>query len=237
MDLNDGFHSAISMTAIVVIKLFLLWLCNSASNKRNRNTSNSNSNSSNSKSLQYADPTLEAVAQDHWNDALSNGVSAIALLLALYSNELWWCDGVGAILISLYIIYSWYHTGKEQIEHLTGKSAPEELIEELMVLAEHFDEDRLLVDTCRAYHFGPKFLVELEVVMPIDTLLKESHDLGMELQYEIEAREEVERCFVHIDYESRDYDEHVVSKVPELREHLLRHRSNNKLYKNSAMSV
>lgn len=46
----------------------------------------------------------------------------------------------------------------------------------------------------------------------------------MELQYEIEAREEVERCFVHIDYESRDYDEHVVSKVPELREQLLRRR-------------
>jgi cation diffusion facilitator family transporter len=189
------------------------------------------------KSLQLSsiDPTLEAVAQDHWNDALSNGVSAIALLLVLYSKQLWWCDGVGAIFISIYIIHSWYHTGKEQIEHLTGKSAPSELIEELMDLAEHFDE-RLLVDTCRAYHFGPKFLVELEVVMPMDTLLKESHDLGMELQYEIEAREEVERCFVHIDYESRDYDEHVVSKVPELREHLLRHRT-NKAFKNSAMSV
>ena len=48
----------------------------------------------------------------------------------------------------------------------------------------------------------------------------------MELQYEIECREEVERCFVHIDYETRDYDEHVVSKVPELREQLLRRRAN-----------
>ena len=72
--------------------------------------------------------------------------------------------------------------------------------------------------TCTAYHFGPKFLVELEVVMPKETLLFESHDVGMELQYEIEGREEVERCFVHIDYQTRPYDEHVVSKVPELRE-------------------
>lgn len=76
----------------------------------------------------------------------------------------------------------------------------------------------MLIDVCRAYHFGPKFLVELEVVLPKNTLLFESHDLGMELQYEIESREEVERCFVHIDYEQRPYDEHVVSKVPELRE-------------------
>jgi len=225
MSFQQGYYSCISMSAIVVIKLLLLYLCNSASNKRSYGSS---------KSIQYSDPTLEAVAQDHWNDALSNGISAISLLLALYSNKLWWCDGVGAIIISVYIIYSWYHTGKEQIEQLTGKSAPQELIEELIDMSENFDE-RLIVDTCRAYHFGPKFLVELEVVMPEYTLLKESHDLGMELQYEIEAREEVERCFVHIDYESRDYDEHVVSKVPELRENWLRHRSNESL--KSTMSV
>mmetsp|Transcript_6508 Transcript_6508/g.7473 ORF Transcript_6508/g.7473 Transcript_6508/m.7473 type:complete len:149 (+) Transcript_6508:553-999(+) len=114
------------------------------------------------------------------------------------------------------VIYSWYETGKEQIEQLTGKSAPDELIDELYDLASNFDR-RMIVDVVRAYHFGPKFLVELEVVLPKDTLLFESHDLGMELQYEIESRDEVERCFVHIDYEQRPYDEHVVSKVPELR--------------------
>ena len=37
------------------------------------------------------------------------------------------------------------------------------------------------VDVVRAYHFGPKFLVELEVVLPRNTLLFESHDLGMEV--------------------------------------------------------
>lgn len=60
--------------------------------------------------------------------------------------------------------------------------------------------------------------VELEVVLPADMPLIQSHDIGMDLQYEIEGLEEVERCFVHIDYEKRDYDEHVVSKVPELRQ-------------------
>lgn len=75
-----------------------------------------------------------------------------------------------------------------------------------MAIASTFDE-RMIVDSLRAYHFGPKFLVELEMVMPKDTLLLQSHDLGMELQFLIEGREEVERCFVHIDYESRPYDE------------------------------
>jgi cation diffusion facilitator family transporter len=177
----------------------------------------STSNNRGAVTVQLADPTLEAIAQDHFNDVLSNGVAAVALLVALRDPRWWFLDPLGAIAISVYIIYSWYRTGREQIEHLTGKSAPEDLIDELKELAENFD-DRMQVDVVRAYHFGPKFLVEIEVVMPKTTLLFESHDVGMELQYEIESREEIERCFVHIDYQQRPYDEHVVSKVPELRE-------------------
>ena len=219
-----------SMVAIVVVKILLLLLCQKASYKRSLCTSNASTsnNTANTVGTVVGDSTMEALAQDHYNDALSNTVAAVALLCAMYSSDLWFVDPVGAILISIYIIYSWYHTGKEQIEHLTGKVAPEEFIEELMEVADNFDE-RMKVDTCRAYHFGPKFLVELEVVMERDTLLYESHDLGMDLQYEIEGREEVERCFVHIDYESRDYDEHVVSKVPELRDLLLKNRSRKSL--------
>ena len=56
----------------------------------------------------------------------------------------------------------------------------------------------------------------------------------MELQYEIEGREEIERCFVHIDYETRPYDEHVVSKVPELRE---KYRPGKEILFRSAQSV
>ena len=204
MDLQEGMYSLILFAVIVVAKLLLLWQCKFAFNKREIYGVDG------TKSLQSADPTLEALAQDHLNDALSNGVATIALLLALYSNKLWWCDAAGAILISLYIIYSWYSTGKEKIEHLTGRAAPEELIDKFMGLAERF-HGRFIVDTCRAYHFGPKFLVENEVVMADNTPLEKSHGLGMELQYEIEGNDDVERCVVHIDYEKRGYNDHVVS--------------------------
>lgn len=207
-----------NMLSIVLIKVGLLYLCNRAANRRLLRSSSSMDNDTESKAkTEIADSTMEALAKDHLNDVLSNIVAAFALLCALKQPSLWWLDPVGAVIISIYIIYSWYSTGKEQIEHLTGKVAPEEFIEDIVSMANAFD-DRLEVDHVRAYHFGPKFLVELEVVMPKETLLFESHDVGMELQYEIEGREEVERCFVHIDYQTRPYDEHVVSKVPELRE-------------------
>jgi len=204
---NQNMLSFWGMLFIVLIKFALLALCESAQKEQDK--------------MKFVhDSTLEALSQDHRNDAFSNAIAAVALLATMTSVNLWWVDPVGAIFISLYIIHSWYTTGQEQIEQLTGKAAPEEFIQELYNVAKNFDE-RMEVDVCRAYHFGPKFLVELEVVLPKDTLLFESHDLGMELQYEIEGREEVERCFVHIDYETRPYDEHVVSKVPELRERLV----------------
>jgi cation diffusion facilitator family transporter len=207
MDFSDQTLTSFwSLVGIIILKLALLLLCQRAAELKTAK-----------QSVQLTDPTLEALAQDHWNDALSNGVAAIALLLALRNKHLWWVDPCGAILISIYIIHSWFSTGKEQVEQLTGKAAPTEFLQELVELADNFDE-RMMVDIVRAYHFGPKFLVEIEVVLPKDTLLFESHDLGMELQYEIESRPEVERCFVHIDYETRPYDEHVVSKVPALRE-------------------
>jgi hypothetical protein len=50
--------------------------------------------------------------------------------------------------------------------------------------------------------------VELEIVMQPDTPLRESHDVGITLQHKIERLEEVDRCFVHVDYQYRDVDDH-----------------------------
>ena len=66
----------------------------------------------------------------------------------------------------------------------------------------------MAVDELRAYHFGPRFLVEVEVVMDEQTPLRESHDCGILLQHKIEALPAVERCFVHIDYQHRDGNDH-----------------------------
>ena len=50
--------------------------------------------------------------------------------------------------------------------------------------------------------------VELEVCLPADMTVRESHHLGLSLQQRIEAFPDVERCFVHIDYKKRPHEEH-----------------------------
>jgi len=104
------------------------------------------------------DPTLDALAQDYLNDALSNAAAAFAFLCTITAPRLWSIDPIGAILISVYIIYRWCATGQEQINQLTGKVARQDFINELTYIVGNHNPD-MLVNVCRAYYFGPKFLV------------------------------------------------------------------------------
>ena len=49
------------------------------------------------------------------------------------------------------------------------------------------------IDTVRAFYFGSSYLVEVDIVLPEDMLLKVAHDIGEGLQKKIEALPEVER--------------------------------------------
>ena len=66
------------------------------------------------KAKQTGNVTVDAVAQDHLNDVLSNAAALVAAMLTWLHPMLWLADPCGAIFISLYIIYSWCCTGMEQ---------------------------------------------------------------------------------------------------------------------------
>lgn len=151
--------------------------------------------------------SLDAVAEDHRNDVASNSVAIVAAAVASRWAVLWAADPVGAVLISLWIIRAWCLMGKEQADLLVGKSADPKFLDVVRELAETHDPNATL-DVVRAYHFGPKFLVEIELVMAQETPLLESHDVGILLQHKIENLDACERCFVHIDYQHRESDDH-----------------------------
>eukprot|EP00931_Biecheleriopsis_adriatica_P118536 TRINITY_DN9390_c0_g1_i1.p1 TRINITY_DN9390_c0_g1~~TRINITY_DN9390_c0_g1_i1.p1 ORF type:complete len:404 (-),score=85.94 TRINITY_DN9390_c0_g1_i1:41-1252(-) len=150
---------------------------------------------------------VKAIAQDNLNDTISNIAALIAPEMIYFGYDFWVCDPLAGILISVYIIYTWLVTGYEQVEMIVGKRADPEFLQKVQSIAEAHDP-KMQLDQLSAYHFGPKYLVELEVVMPESTTLRESHDCGIMLQHKIENLEECERCFVHIDYQLRLHDDH-----------------------------
>ena len=57
------------------------------------------------------------------------------------------------------------------------------------------------IDTVRAFHFGTKFFVEVDLGLPGSMPLAIAHEIGEQLQEQLEKLEEVERAFVHLDFE------------------------------------
>jgi len=159
----------------------------------------------------HTSAAVEAIQDDNRNDVLSNSFAIAAYIVASLRQDLWFVDPVGAIVIFLFILISWGRMGKEQVMQLVGVTATEEFITEVKELCRNHNA-KLTLDIVRAYHFGSKYLVELEVVVPADMTVKDAHDIALQLQFKVEQLEDVERAFVHVDYKTRDYDEHVLSR-------------------------
>ncbi|GJJ72167.1 hypothetical protein EMPS_04524 [Entomortierella parvispora] len=153
--------------------------------------------------------TADILATDHRNDLFVNGFGLAASLLSRYC---WWLDPTGAILVSLIILRSWVWTAYEQIQLIVGKTADPAFLKKLTYIALTHHRKILQVDTCTAYHAGNNLFVEVDVVMAPETPLIESHDISESLQIKLEALPNVERAFVHVDYETSHAPEHRKSK-------------------------
>ncbi|KAL8041634.1 hypothetical protein ABFX02_10G177300 [Erythranthe guttata] len=156
---------------------------------------------------------VRAYAKDHYFDVVTNVVGLVAAVLG--DRFYWWIDPVGAIALAVYTITNWSGTVLENAVSLVGQSAPPEVLQKLTYLVLRHDSKIKRVDTVRAYTFGVLYFVEVDIELPEDLPLIEAHAIGESLQIKIEELPEVERAFVHLDYECDHKPEHtVLSKLP-----------------------
>ncbi|KAJ7150397.1 CDF-like metal transporter [Mycena filopes] len=138
--------------------------------------------------------------EDHRNDLWIN---TFGILMSTGGSKLrWWLDPMGAIIIALGVVISWGRTIYTQFELLAGKSAPHDFLQLLIYKSATFSGEIDKIDTVRAYHSGPDYFVEVDVVMDANTPLWKAHDVSQSLQEKIEVLPNVERAFVHVDYET-----------------------------------
>lgn len=176
--------SAIMLTATGV-KLVLWIYCRSSGNK-----------------------IVRAYAKDHYFDVVTNVIGLVAAVLG--DRFYWWIDPAGAIALAVYTISNWSGTVLENAVSLVGQSAPPEVLQKLTYLVLRHHPEIKRVDTVRAYTFGVLYFVEVDIELPEDLALKDAHAIGESLQIKIEELPEVERAFVHLDYECDHKPEHSV---------------------------
>lgn len=149
-------------------------------------------------------PSVHVFYIDHRNDIVVNIFGLVMSVVG--AKVVWYLDPIGAILIALLILFSWASNAFEQVWLLVGKAAPKEYIAKLIYMSVTHDDRIIKVDTCRAYHAGQNYYVEIDIVCDENLPLKITHDIGQTLQRKIEGLSDVERCFVHVDY---DHDHNI----------------------------
>ncbi|PPQ79903.1 hypothetical protein CVT25_002959 [Psilocybe cyanescens] len=157
-------------------------------------------------SIRSKSSQVQVLWQDHRNDLWIN---AFGILMSTGGSKLrWYLDPMGAIIIALGVIISWGRTIYSEFELLAGKSAPHDFLQLLIYKCVTFTDAIEKVDTVRAYHSGPDYFVEVDIVMDENTPLWKAHDVSQQLQDKIEVLPNVERAFVHVDHEWTHVPEH-----------------------------
>ncbi|PQQ05132.1 metal tolerance protein 4 [Prunus yedoensis var. nudiflora] len=188
---------------------------------------------------------VRTYAKDHYFDVVTNIVGLVAavlgdkfcwridpvgaIILAFYTISNW----SKTVLENAGLSLSLFPTRAKV--SLVGQSAPPQVLQKLTYLILRHHSLIRRVDTVRAYTFGVLYFVELQcstpvlsspyqnfplqklvdIELPEDLPLKEAHAIGELLQIKIEELPEVERAFVHLDYECDHKPEHsVLSRLP-----------------------
>ena len=113
--------------------------------------------------------------------------------------------------IALYTMNTWTKTVIENVWALIGRTAPPEFLAKLTYLIWNHHEDIKHIDTVRAYTFGSNYFVEVDIVLRQDMLLNKAHNIGESLQVKLEQLPDIERAFVHIDFEYSHKPEHNIA--------------------------
>ncbi|KAF2194567.1 hypothetical protein K469DRAFT_650452 [Zopfia rhizophila CBS 207.26] len=148
--------------------------------------------------------------EDHRNDLFINGFGVMTSVGG--SKLVWWLDAMGAIILSTLIIFLWTRTAYSEFQLLIGVTADTNMLQLITYISMTHSPFVKQIDTVRAYHSGPRLIVEVDIVMEPEESLRATHDVAEELQIKLESLPNVERAYVHVDYETSHAPEHFLKK-------------------------
>lgn len=147
-------------------------------------------------SRELQSPAFRASAVECRNDVLVGSQALVGVMLA--KADIGVFDGISALLVGLYILYSAYHIAKENIDFLMGKAPDAELCNRIRLAADGVSAVKE-IDDLRAHYVGTQIHVELTARVPSVLSTAESHDIAEEVREAVESIPAVQRAFIHIE--------------------------------------
>lgn len=141
-------------------------------------------------------PAISATAKDSLMDVFV----AVAALVGITGVKLGYpfLDPTAGLCISVWIIYTGYKIGIENIDYLMGKAPSPSMTDEIKGAALKTAGVRA-VNTLRAHYVGNFIHVEVHVEVDKDLPTFESHAIGKAVEKGVESIRSIEKAFVHID--------------------------------------
>jgi cation diffusion facilitator family transporter len=141
-------------------------------------------------------PAIKASAVDSFCDVFTAFAALLGIVGVYYGYP--FLDPLAGLFISLWIIYTGYSIGLENIGYLMGKSPGPELISEVEAAARTIP-GVVGTNTLRAHYVGHFIHVELHVEVAKDISTFDSHEICVRVELAIERIEAVDKAFIHID--------------------------------------
>jgi len=141
-------------------------------------------------------PAIMASAQDNLADVISAGTALIGVLAASWLNPL--ADPLAGLAISVWIFRNAAGILVENLGYLTGRAAEPELLERIYAAARHvegvMDVHRVIAD-----YVGPQVRAELHVDADGEISFLVAHQISNAVRDAVEALDEVDLAFVHLE--------------------------------------
>lgn len=148
------------------------------------------------RSIELSSPAVKAAYIDSRNDILASSIALIAVIAG--NTGIGYVDDIAAILIGVYIFYSGFEVGEENVGYLTGKRAPDELMNKVKAKVGNIPGVES-IHNVRAHYVGDVIEVEAHLKVSEKMTIRKAHAISEEAKRRVESMPEVSRAFIHID--------------------------------------
>lgn len=146
-------------------------------------------------------PALAVTAQDNLSDVITSIAAFLGVIGSRFVSPL--LDPIAGVLVAAWIFRTVFAAGRENLNYLTGHGAGEELRNQIVQVAESVP-GVLRVHYTMTEYVGPRLVVDLHINVSGEKTLNEVHAISDEVIQRLEALQEVDRAYVHIEPEGWD---------------------------------
>ena len=122
-------------------------------------------------------PAVKANAWHHRSDAISSLPVAIVIIIAIIFPNLIWLDAIGAVVVSVFIIYPAYKILKKSILNILDESVDKETLSKIEKITLQ-TKDVKEVHEIRTRKIGEAIFVDMHILVDKNITVKEGHDIA-----------------------------------------------------------